>query len=164
MRGSIQKLPQDMAQSQKQEHRAGNSSTLQANERKHGALSIHHPPSIIQNSHRGFSSQREARAKTTHLDPCARSNQSQICHFTPPRPGKPSDSCGTEFPRRGVMLQSTDQFFLFPLLWTTQYTARSTTPSAYKYSTRTCIRTSCPTCFQPIPYQPPSPIQCHRLL
>ena len=160
-----------MAQSQKQEHRAGNSSTFQANERKHGALSIHHPPSTIQNSHCGFSSQREARAKTTHLDPCTRSNQSQICHFTPPRSGKPSDSCGTEFPRRGVMLQSTNQFFLFALLWTTQYTARSTAPSTYKNST--CTRTSCPahivlttcpTCLQPIPYQPPSPVRCHRLL
>ena len=71
------------------------------------------------------------------------------------------------------VLQSTDQFFLFPLLWTTQYTARSTTPSAYKYSTRTCTHTSCPahivltacpTCLQPIPYQPPSSLQCHRLL
>ena len=60
-----------------------------------------------------------------------------------------------------TMLQSTDQFFLFPLLWTTQYTARSTTPSAYKYSTCTCTCTSCPahtiltaspTCLQPIPY------------
>ena len=160
-----------MAQSQKQKHRAGNSSTLQANERKHGALPIYHPPSTIQNSHRGFSSQREARAKTTHLDPCARSNQSQICHFTPPHPGKPSDSCGTEFPRRGVMLQSTDQFFLFAPLWTTQYTARSTTPSAYKYSTRTCtscpthiVLTACPTCLQPVPYQLPSSISCHRLL
>ena len=69
------------------------------------------------------------------------------------------------------MLQSTDQFFLFPLLWTTQYTARSTASSAYKYST--CTRTSCPahivltacpTCLQPVPYQPPPSIQCHRLL
>ena len=69
------------------------------------------------------------------------------------------------------MLQSTNQFFLFPLLWTTQYTACRTTSSTYKYST--CTRTSCPahivlttcpTCFQPIPYQPPSPIRCHRLL
>ena len=69
------------------------------------------------------------------------------------------------------VLQSTDQFFHFPLLWTTQYTARSTTSLAYKYST--CTRTSCPThiiltasptCLQSVPYQPPSPIQCHRLL
>ena len=69
------------------------------------------------------------------------------------------------------LLQSTDQFFLFPLLLTTQYTAHSTTPSAYKYST--CTRTSCPahivltacpTCLQPIPYQPPPPVRCHRLL
>ena len=58
-----------------------------------------------------------------------------------------------------LMLQSTDQFFLFALLWTTQYTAHSTAPATYKYST--CTRTSCPahivltaspTCFQPIPY------------
>ena len=71
------------------------------------------------------------------------------------------------------LLQSTNQFFLFPLLWTTQYTARSTTPSAYKYSTRTCTHTSCPahiilaaspTSLQPIPYQPPPSVRCHRLL
>ena len=71
------------------------------------------------------------------------------------------------------LLQSTDQFFHFPLLWTTQYTAHSTTPSTYKYSTCTCTRTSCPahiiltacpTCLQPIPYQPPPSIRCHRLL
>ena len=71
------------------------------------------------------------------------------------------------------LLQSTDQFFLFPLLWTTQYTACSTTPSTYKYSTCTCtctscpahiVLTACPTCLQPIPYQPPSPVRCHRLL
>ena len=61
--------------------------------------------------------------------------------------------------------------FLFALLWTTQYTARSTAPSAYKYSTCTCtscpahiILTACPTCLQPIPYQLPSPVRCHRLL
>ena len=69
------------------------------------------------------------------------------------------------------LLQSTNQFFLFPLPWTTQYTARSTTPSAYKYST--CTYTSCPahiiptaspTCLQPIPHRPPSSIRCHRLL
>ena len=59
----------------------------------------------------------------------------------------------------GAVLQSTDQFFLFPLLWTTQYTAHSTTPSAYKYSTCTrtscpahIILTACPTHLQPIPY------------
>ena len=71
------------------------------------------------------------------------------------------------------MLQSTDQFFLFALLWTTQHTAHSTAPSAYKYSTCTCTRTSCPayiiftacpTCLQPVPHQPPPPIRCHRLL
>ena len=58
-----------------------------------------------------------------------------------------------------MMLQSTDQFFLFTLLWTTQYTARSTTSPAYKYSTRTCTSyPACPTCFQPIPYQLPPPV------
>ena len=69
------------------------------------------------------------------------------------------------------LLQSTDQFFLFALLWTTQYTAHSTTPSAYKYSTCTrtpypahIVLTTCPTCLQPVPYQPPSSIRCHRLL
>ena len=71
----------------------------------------------------------------------------------------------------GMVLQSTNQFFLFPLLWTTQYTARSTTSPTYKYSTCTrtscpacTILTACPTCLQPIPYRPPSSIQCHRLL
>ena len=44
------------------------------------------------------------------------------------------------FVYKASVLQSTDQFFLFALLWTTQYTARSTTPSTYKYST--CTRTS----------------------
>ena len=69
------------------------------------------------------------------------------------------------------LLQSTDQFFLFPLFWTTQYTARSTTSSAYKYSTCTrtpypahIVPTTSPTCLQPIPHRPPSPIRCHRLL
>ena len=69
------------------------------------------------------------------------------------------------------MLQSTDQFFLFTLLWTTQYTARNTTPSTYKYSTRTCtscpthiVLTACSTCLQPVPYQLSPSIRCHRLL
>ena len=67
------------------------------------------------------------------------------------------------------VLQSTDQFFLFPLLWTTQYTARSTAPSTYKYSTCTCTScpahiTASPTRLQSIPHRPPSPIRCHRLL
>ena len=69
------------------------------------------------------------------------------------------------------VLQSTDQIFLFALLWTTQYTACSTAPSAYKYSTRTCtscpahiVLTACPTCLQPVPYQLPPLIRCHRLL
>ena len=65
----------------------------------------------------------------------------------------------TREPWRIRVLQSTDQFFLFPLLWTTQYIAHSTAPPAYKYNT--CTRTSCPahivltacpTCIQPIPY------------
>ena len=63
------------------------------------------------------------------------------------------------------LLQSTDQFFLFALLWTTQYTAHSIASPAYKYSTCTC--TSCPahtTCLQPIPHQLHSSIPCHRLL
>ena len=71
----------------------------------------------------------------------------------------------------GEVLQSTDQFFLFALLWTIQYTARSTAPLTYKYSTCTCtscpahiVLTAYPTCLQPIPYQPPSSIRCHRLL
>ena len=70
-----------------------------------------------------------------------------------------------------VVLQSTDQFFLFTLLWTTQYTARSTAPSTYKYSTCTrtsyparIILTASPTCLQPVPYQPPPLVRCHRLL
>ena len=70
-----------------------------------------------------------------------------------------------------LVLQSTDQFFHFPLLWTTQYTARSTAPSTYKNSTCACtscpahiIFTASPTCLQPIPYRPPSSIRCHRLL
>ena len=73
--------------------------------------------------------------------------------------------------RHHMLLQSTNQFFLFALLWTTQYTAHSTAPSTYKYSTCTCtscpahiILTTCPTCLQPIPHQLPSSIQCHRLL
>ena len=48
----------------------------------------------------------------------------------------------SSFSSSDLLLQSTDQFFLFALLWTTQYTACSIAPSAYKYSTSTC--TSCP--------------------
>ena len=74
-------------------------------------------------------------------------------------------------PSRVWLLQSTDQFFPFSLLWTTQYTARSTAPSTYKYSACTCtscpthiVLTAKPTRLQTIPYRPPSSIRCHRLL
>ena len=67
------------------------------------------------------------------------------------------------------MLQSTNQFFLFALLWIIQYAAPSTTSPAYKYSTCTytscpVCTTACPTCLQPIPHQLRSLIPCHRLL
>ena len=69
------------------------------------------------------------------------------------------------------VLQFTIQFFLFALLWTTQYAAPSSDPTSstasttYKYSTCTCTSHSvCPTCLQPIPYQPRPLVPCHRLL